>query len=51
MFAARGIALPASLDLEHLEEDNLLHEIEAVLGVAPDVARAIHDEEAARRSA
>ena len=37
--------------MEHLEEDNLLHEIEAVLGVAPDVARAIHDEEAARRSA
>ena len=30
--------------VEHEEEDQLLHQIESVLGVAPDRARAIHDE-------
>ena len=33
---------------ERQEEDALLHRIEATLGVAPDRAKALHDEERAR---
>ena len=33
--------------IEHESEDNLLHEIERILGVAPERAKELHDEEVA----
>ena len=34
--------------VEETAQDDLLHQIEAILGVAPDRARALHDEELAK---
>ena len=36
--------------VEHEEEDELLHQIESVLGVSPAVAKRLHDEAAAKNN-